>query len=219
MVISEGRLFKKWSARSWFLCLILACLAVGGISGTTGYFIGARSAEATQPADDTAEMVEDPMWFVNTELDTTGYRQLYNDVVFDYSDVLEGEEIVTVATVDYTMPGKLYAQTQVGSGSIGFEFDSKKVPLEVKSGDVITIAGVMSADRRHGTTMKHCEIIGFGEIAKDLKSDADNQRSQLEPLRPEPDVEDGDSDTLSQLSAICWSIPSAFRSISQSVSE
>lgn len=200
MVISEGRLFKKWSARNWFMCLILACLAVGGISGATGYFLGARSVEVAQPVDDIAEMEEDPMWFVNTEFDTAGYRQLYNDVVFDYSDVLEGEEIVTVVTVDYTMPGKLYAQTHVGSGSIGFEFDSKKVPLEVKSGDVITIAGVMSADRRHGTTMKHCEIIGFGEIAKDLKSDVDNQRSQLDLLRPDMSVEDDTDGTVSPLS-------------------
>ena len=168
--------------------------------------------------DEAGEPIEDPMWFVNLNADTADHWHLYNDVLYEYSDVLEGEDIVTVATVGYTMPGKLYAQTQTGSGSIGFEFDVSGVPLEVKSGDTITIAGTMSSDRRHGATMKHCEIIGFGEIAKDLKSDADNQRSQLEPLRPEEAVDAeplNSGELVSQLKEVCWSMQLSWPTLAQ----
>lgn len=193
MSVFKGRGVRAWSLRNWVVVLILACLVTGGVSGAAGYFVGTRNPAVVQYVDESGEPVEDPMWFVSQEFDDSGYRRLHDDVVYDYSDVLVGEDIVTVAIVDSIMPGKLYAKTYTGYGSIGFEFDSKKIPLEVAPGDTITVAGVMSDDTRHGATMKHCEIIGFGEIAKELRADSDNQREQLEPLRPNEPADDDSS--------------------------
>lgn len=197
----RGRDLRAWVMEHFMLCILVACLMAGGVAGYSGYLIGLSSAEIPVESSD---IEDNPLWYINTDVDTDEYLRLYNDVIAEYYDVLEGKEIVTVATVNRTMSGKLYAQTQDGTDGIGFEFDKRDVPLATQPGDVVTIAGVLSSDRRHGTTITHCEIVGLGEIGKELKYDADNQRSQLLLLRPAEPL--NSSEIAEQLADICSSM-------------
>lgn len=206
----KGHSVRDWVMEHFMLCVVLIAVMVGGVAGYAGYLIGVSSVELQASS---VEPDEGLLWYVNKDADVEDYLRLYNDVLLEYYDVLEGEEIVTVATVNRVMSGKLYALAQAGDDSIGFEFDERDVPLATKPGDVVTIAGVLSSDRRHGTTVKHCRIIGLGEIARELKVDADNQRSQLAVLRPEEPIDS--SELIGQLSDICASMTLMWPTVTQ----
>lgn len=199
----------EWVAQHLMLCILIICVSIGGVFGYTGYLIGKSSVDI--PAIETSD-VEVP-WYVHKDADINEHIHLHNDVLVEYYDVLEGEGIVTVAIVNRTMSGKLYAESQTGIDSIGFEFDDRAVPLATNPGDVITIAGILSPDRRFGTTLKHCEIVGLGEIAKELKADADSQRIQLELRRPKEPIDS--SELAEQLATICSNMTLMWPTVTQ----
>lgn len=141
-----------------------------------------KNVEEKEP--DTIEVVP----VVDTSFDTTGYEGFDANVLFDYGIYMGGKNVLTVITVNSKDPNHLKANTDNNDGnffSVVCRFDDG-IPEGIEEGDVVTvvgtleehieISGVFSFMESPTAAMEHCSVIGYGEIAQDLKNGSDSQR-------------------------------------------
>ena len=133
-----------------------------------------------QPGQVTGDIVTDED---SQDDEFSDYRRIYANVIYEYANQLQGQDLVTVLTVDSVSSKYFTAKTPNAEGKIRFDFDKKLKDIE--KGDVLTIAGTLKESKYGTSTLSHCSIIGNGEIAQSLRDDADNQRSLILQKRSE----------------------------------
>lgn len=137
------------------------------------------------PAKKEREPAED------VSFDTSGYMNIDADVLFEYGNYMGGQKVVTVISVEDvdTHSSMLKARTSNNNGlffSIVCEFEDVSSIESVAEGDIVTVAGTLqernpwidtfSFLETPTASMEKCQIVGYGEIAEDLKAGVADQR-------------------------------------------
>lgn len=135
---------------------------------------------------------------INPEVDLNGYMKIDADVLFEYGGYLGGENVVTVIVAENVENSSkmIKARTSNNDGyffSVVCNFEEK---TSVEKGETVTVAGTVKEDKMSGTfldaptaTLENCKLVGFGEIAEELKAGGDGQRQVCEAIKQEKEKE------------------------------
>lgn len=193
-VINGGA--KKSSTVGMAVCFVAVLLGALGASGPSE-----KSKDTTDNSKEPSQSVQtlDPIedeTGPNTEavildesLDTSAYMKFDSEVLFEYGKYFGGEKVVTVISA-YQPGSDIKARTANNDSffhSLIFEFENEEIPQKIKEGDVLTIAGtiqekpsildVLEFLETPTVTIENCSIIGYGEIAQELKDGAAEQQA------------------------------------------
>lgn len=160
--------------------------ALGGGSGDTSngekssqYLTGGTSnTEKTLKEEDSPAQPE-----INSGLDTSEYMKVDAEVLFEYGNYMQGEKVITAITIADVASGLLKANTDNNDSlffSINCEFQDRDYPKQFEEGAIVTIAGEISDNPSPvGDTvvLQNCSVIGFGEIAEEIKAGIEEQRN------------------------------------------
>jgi len=156
-----------------------------------------QSLEEPEPEDHPEKEIEPEQKVipVDVDFDTSEYMGIDAGVLFEYGGYLGGEKVVTVIDVEDvdTYSSMIKAKTSNNEGyffSIVCEF-LKDFSLEsIEKGTSLTVAGTVKEKNPIAeeisfldaptVALENCTIIGFGEIAQNLKSEASEQRKICE---------------------------------------
>lgn len=136
---------------------------------------------------------------INKELDVSDYTKIDADVLFEYGNYMQGEKVVTVITIADATSGFLKANTSNNDSlffSINCEFEDRDYPKQFEEESTVTIAGeIKEDDSPIGETvvLENCSVIGFGEIADELKAGAEEQRARGEECKAAHEKEEADA--------------------------
>lgn len=126
---------------------------------------------------------------IDLEMDISEYIKMDAEVLYEYGKYMQGEKVVTVITLADVASGLLKAKTENNDSfffSINCEFQDRDYPKQFNEEDVVTIAGEIKDDPSPiGNTMvlQNCSVIGYGEVAAELKSGTDEQRKLGEDFK------------------------------------
>lgn len=122
-------------------------------------------------------------------LDTSEYMKFDSEILFEYGNYFSGEKVVTVISA-YQPGSDIKAKTENNDSyfySLVFEFEDKEIPQQVKDGDVLTIVGTIKEKPETidflefldtpTVTLENCSIVGYGEIAQELKAGVADQQA------------------------------------------
>lgn len=130
----------------------------------------------------------------DTSFDTSSYIEIDADLLFEYGAYLGGKDVVTVITAETVgnSSKEIKAKTSNNNGSffsVICKFDQE---TNLEKGAAITVAGSVKEVEKTSTlldtptvTLENCVLIGFGEIADELETGADNQRQTCETAKQE----------------------------------
>jgi len=177
------------------LCIISIISAPTQDSGQTREDDAPVKVEKQKHEDEKTEAIEEgnpevlevtPV--IDSELYTSEYMMIDADILFEYSGYLGGKDVVTVITVADADTNMLKAKTDNNDGyffSVVCNFEDG-APNWVKEGDILTIAGTIEEKSELAesisfldaptASIENCSIIGYGEIAQELKDGAASQR-------------------------------------------
>lgn len=173
----------------------IAFLIVIGLSvvfGESGDDNVKKSSTSSEPKNSVSSVTDDPQ--ADTSFDTSSYIEIDADLLFEYGAYLGGKNAVTVITAESVGSGskEIKAKTSNNNGnffSIICKFNNE---TNVEKGAVITVAGSIKEVEKSGTfldtptvTLENCTLVGFGEIADELKAEADSQLQACETAKQE----------------------------------
>lgn len=175
------------------VCFVLFLVAVSAPS-SDGDDKTAETKRPERPSQSTESNESEPqpsaeLSILNEGLDTSGYMRFDSEVLFEYGNYFGGEKIVTVITA-YQPGADIKAQTENNDSffhSLIFNFENENIPSQIKEGDVLTIAGTIKEKPEvvdwlefldtPTVTIENCSIVGYGEIAEELKAGGKQQRA------------------------------------------
>lgn len=115
-------------------------------------------------------------------VDTSEYTQMDENVLYEYGNYMQGEKVITVFEVKDSSGGFLKANTDNNDSfffSITCDFHNPDYTGKFEEGTVVTVAGEVVENASpvgETVTLDKCYVIGYGEIADELKAGAQDQR-------------------------------------------